>query len=83
VTANDDHYERSGQQTDYVLGELHGYAALRDEETGIGVGEDGRAPTQNLNLEFFPSEIGDYWPRSVGSGACAESPKTPTLPILV
>ena len=46
MTADDDHCEPSVQQTGYVLGELHGYAALRDEETGIEVEEDGRAPTQ-------------------------------------
>jgi len=29
------------QQVDYVLDELHGYAALRDAETGIEVGACG------------------------------------------
>jgi hypothetical protein len=60
MTTNNDHYEPSVQQIDYVLGELHGYAALRDEETGIEVEEDGRPPTQNLGMDFFLPGIGDY-----------------------
>jgi hypothetical protein len=44
----------------YVLGELQGYAALRDEETGIEVEEDGRPPTQNLGMDFFLPGIGGY-----------------------
>jgi hypothetical protein len=40
VTANDDHCGTHFiiQQVDYVLDELHGYAAMRDKETGIEVG---------------------------------------------
>jgi hypothetical protein len=38
VIVDKNHYQMTTQQVDYVLDELHGYAALRDEETGIKVG---------------------------------------------
>ena len=37
MISNDDHRGTIVQQVDYVLDELHGFAVLRDEETGIEV----------------------------------------------
>ena len=52
VMVNNDHYGTIIRQVDYVLDELHGYASLRDRETGIEVGAFSTFACDSLTSRF-------------------------------